>query len=227
MSISLVLFDLDSTLIDRQIGLDSWVREFSTVRELPEPSARVISDILRARAHPQDFVRVKLALGLADSVDSLWRSYVSGMAQQVHCYDGVLDGLRSLKADGWSIGIATNGAPDIQYAKLDGAGLSELVDGVCASGEVGRRKPDRTVFEVAARRCGARLEDGGWMVGDNPSTDMEGGRAAGLRTLWVSGERQWPEGVESPDVAVPDVRAAVGHLAKWGRSRSPQLSGAM
>ncbi|MER8231721.1 HAD family hydrolase [Streptomyces sp. NPDC094049] len=223
----LALFDLDNTLIDRQASLQRWARDFIAARGLPEVRARVITEALGARAHPADFVGIKATLGLHDSADFLWAEYVVGMAQRARCRVGVHDGLRAMRTDGWTLGIATNGAPDIQHAKLEGAGLAELVDGFCASGEVGKRKPERAVFEEAARRCGASLMDGGWMVGDNPDTDVEGGRAAGLHTLWVSADQQWPEGCHRPDVTVPDALEAVGHLIKWGRSRLPQSTGSV
>ncbi|MGW5263162.1 HAD family hydrolase [Microbispora sp. NPDC004025] len=45
--------------------------------------------------------------------------------------------------------------------------------------------PDAGLFEIAARRCGMSLAGEGWMVGDHPVKDIGGGRAAGLRTIWV------------------------------------------
>ncbi|WP_184611045.1 HAD hydrolase-like protein [Sphaerisporangium krabiense] len=53
----------------------------------------------------------------------------------------------------------------------------------CAEGV---RKPDVSLFETAAHRCGASLRNGGWMVGDNPIKDIIGGRTAGLSTMWVN-----------------------------------------
>lgn len=53
-------------------------------------------------------------------------------------------------------------------------------------GAEGVRKPDRRLFEIAAARCGVSAVDGGWMVGDSLVKDIGGGRAAGLRTVWVN-----------------------------------------
>ncbi len=117
-----------------------------------------------------------------------------------------------MRAVGWTLGLVTNGALDIQLAKLESAGLAELFDGVCASGEVGVRKPSLDVFRIAAERCGATLDKGGWMVGDNPETDIEGGRAAGLQTAWISAGRHWPAGVRSPDLVARTASEAIGSL---------------
>ncbi|WP_374225189.1 HAD family hydrolase [Streptomyces sp. ISL-98] len=90
-----------------------------------------------------------------------------------------------------------------------------LLDAVCISEEVGARKPSVAIFNVAAVRCGVRLAEGGWMVGDNPKTDVEGGRSAGLRTAWISAGRRWPTDARSPDLRAADVSAAIGSLLEW------------
>ena len=209
----LALFDLDNTLIDRQRGLEQWARDFVVSRSLSPRAALIIGDRLRERAHPEDFERLRDALGLRHAASDLWREYVEGMARAARCSPAALGGLRALRREGWTLGVATNGASDIQRAKLERSGLAPLFHGVCVSEEAGARKPVRKFFETAAARCGTRLSAGGWMIGDNPETDIEGGRAAGLRTMWIAAGRQWPTGVHSPDVVVADVTEATAALS--------------
>ncbi|MFD7228856.1 HAD family hydrolase [Streptomyces sp. NPDC059881] len=208
----LALFDLDNTLIDRRRCLDEWARGFVGSRCMPREQAAVISDELRERAYPVDFARLRETLGLSDTPGDLWQEYVAGIARSVRCFPGVLEGLEELRSLGWSTGIATNGAADIQRAKLAATGLAPLFDGVCVSEEIGARKPAPRHFEVAAAMCGGRSTAGGWMVGDNPGTDMEGGRTAGLRTLWVTHGRPWIYGPRKPDMVVRDVAEAINAL---------------
>ncbi|MER7662816.1 HAD family hydrolase [Streptomyces sp. NPDC096193] len=186
----LALFDLDDTLVDRCGGLEDWARGFVRSRRLPAAAQSVICERLRQRAYPADFVHLRDALGLSDDPGDLWREYVDGIARSVRCSPGVLEGLEVLRAEGWTLGIATNGAGDIQRAKLAASGLALHFDGICVSEEVGARKPAREHFDAAAALCGMSLSAGGWMVGDNPATDIAGGRAAGLRTVLVSGGRE-------------------------------------
>ncbi|MEV6669923.1 HAD family hydrolase [Streptomyces sp. NPDC051162] len=208
----LALFDLDNTLIDRSAGLESWARGFVRSRSLPREAEAVICDRLRERAHPEDFIGLGAALGLSDDPGDLWNEYVDGVARSVRCVPGAREGLEALRGAGWTIGIATNGAGDIQRAKLAATGLVPLFDGICVSGEVGVRKPERRLFEVAAAECGASLSAGGWMVGDNPETDMGGARAAGLRALWVANGREWADGLPEPDVMAPSIAEAIEAL---------------
>ncbi|MFD9461693.1 HAD family hydrolase [Streptomyces sp. NPDC060027] len=205
----LALFDLDNTLIDRSAGLKHWARDFVRARSLPPEAEAVIGDRLRDRAHREDFVGLGVALGLSDRPGDLWHEYVDGVARSVCCFPGAREGLEALRGAGWTIGVATNGAGDIQRAKLAAAGLTPLFDGICVSEEVGVRKPERRLFEAAAAECGASLSAGGWMVGDNPEKDMGGARAAGLQTLWIASGREWAHGLYEPDVMVPGIVEAI------------------
>ncbi|MGP3999772.1 HAD family hydrolase [Streptomyces sp. 8N706] len=118
--------------------------------------------------------------------------------------------------------MATNGATDIQEAKLCATGIADRVDAVCISEEVGARKPDPAVFREAVRRCGAALGGiDGWMVGDNPMKDIEGGRVTGLRTVWVDHAGAWPKDLREPDHRVPDIRSAMDVLVGLHSSRIP------
>ncbi|MFE3238647.1 HAD family hydrolase, partial [Kitasatospora indigofera] len=94
---------------------------------------------------------------------------------------------------------------------LKASGIDALVDGVCISEEAGTRKPDPAIFETAAASVGRSLARGGWMVGDNAALDGVGGRAAGLRTVWVSHGRPWPGGTE-PDYIALDVLDALEYV---------------
>ncbi|MEU1197487.1 HAD family hydrolase [Streptomyces sp. NPDC005813] len=208
----LALFDLDNTLVDRSAGLEHWVRGFVRSRALCREAEAVIGDRLRDRARPEDFEGLVTTLDLSDDPGDLWREYVDGIARSVRCFPGARDGLEALRGAGWTLGIATNGAGDIQRAKLAATRLAPLFDGICVSGEVGVRKPERRLFEAAAAECRASLGAGGWMVGDNPETDMGGARAAGLRTLWVANGRDWVDGLREPDAMASGIAEAIAVL---------------
>ncbi|MGW0597295.1 HAD family hydrolase [Streptomyces sp. NPDC002776] len=205
----LALFDLDNTLVDRRGGLEDWVRGFVRARRLPGEAQSIICERLRERAYPADFVHLREALGLSDDPGDLWREYVDGIARSVRCFPGVREGLEALRGEGWTLGIATNGAGDIQRAKLAALGLASHFDGICVSEEIGARKPAREHFEAAVALCGLRLSVGGWMVGDNPETDIEGARATGLRTAWVANGRTWSDGLREADIVASGVAEAI------------------
>ncbi|GHB84737.1 haloacid dehalogenase [Streptomyces cirratus] len=207
----LALFDLDGTLIDRQAALSDAVTALCRAHTFDTPIERWLRGVLADRANPSDFARLRTDFGLTEPAEQLWQEYVDLIAGSVTCRSEILEGLRQLRAAGWTIGIVTNGAGDIQRAKLAAAGITNLAVGVAASGDLEIRKPARELFELAASRCGRSLTDGGWMIGDNPSGDIGGGHQAGLRTIWLRG-RPWPDGLHTADHTVDDATDAIAIL---------------
>lgn len=204
----LALFDLDGTLVDRQTAVIDAITALSRTHAFDAITEHQLRTDLVDRANPDDFARLCGTFELPAPAAQLWQEYVGLMADAVTCRSEVLEGLIRLRAAGWTIGIVTNGAGDIQRAKLTGSGLADLVDGVAASGDLEIRKPDRSLFELAATRCGASLADGGWMIGDNPAGDIGGGHQAGLRTIWLR-DRPWPDGLPAAHHVVDDVTDAI------------------
>lgn len=196
----LVLFDMDNTLIDLDAAFGVWAAEFAGIHGLGDDGVRWLLD-LDIPHRDLMFRWIKYHFDLAASAEELWAAYRARMPQLVECRPEVLSMLARLRGQGWKVGIVTNGTADNQLGKLRATGLAGAVDGYALSGVEGIRKPDVALFEIAASRCGVLLADGGWMVGDNPVADVEGGRAAGLRTIWVTRE---PHGSDA-DHVVADV----------------------
>ncbi|MGW5851848.1 HAD family hydrolase [Streptomyces sp. NPDC055254] len=201
-------FDLDGTLADRQSALSDALTCLSRSRALSPGAEQWLRIELADRATVNDFARLRDTFGLEASAADMWQEYVDLMSAAVTCRPEILEGLARLRAAAWTIGIITNGASDIQRAKLAATGLVDLVDGVAVSGDLEIRKPDLRLFELAATRCGVNLADGGWMIGDNPAGDIGGGHQAGLRTIWLRG-RPWPDDLPAAHHVVDDVTDAI------------------
>lgn len=207
----LALFDLDNTLVSRRTALSNAITDLCNDCGYGTDVEEWLRTQLAERANVDDFVRLVARFRLSDDVAQLWRRYVDRMTASITCRPEVLNGLDGMRTAGWTIGIVTNGAGDIQRAKLAATGLDRLINGLAVSGDVEIRKPDRRLFELAASRCGANLADGGWMVGDSPTGDIGGGHQAGLRTIWLRG-RPWPEDLPAADHVVNDVTDAIAIL---------------
>jgi HAD superfamily hydrolase (TIGR01549 family) len=205
----LVLFDLDNTLADRTAAFHRWAHEFLAGHGLPGDQCSTLAELdhdgFRDRT---DFLTaVKMRFGLDETVETLLADYDERYPRSYRPEHAAITQVARLRAAGARVGIVTNGRPS-QALKLDVTGLGAAVDGVCVSSLVGARKPDRAIFEEAARRCRADLA-GGWMVGDSPEADIEGGRHAGLRTAWLRRGRDWPDRFDQPDLVTGSVTAAV------------------
>lgn len=102
------------------------------------------------------------------------------------------------------VGILSDADTDFLIASLARAELR--VDAVVCSQEVGSYKPHAAMFWSLCERLGAAPEEVVY-VGDNPVTDIEGARRAGLRTIWLNrGSAAWPRELEPPDAEVTSLR---------------------
>jgi HAD superfamily hydrolase (TIGR01549 family) len=209
----LALFDLDGTLVDRRAAFAAWAEEFVIEHRLDGEAFAYLLAADASHSGPMDsfFAAACRTFDLVEPPSQLWQQYRRRMPQLVSCRPEDLDALRRLRGAGWRIGVVTNGMTDNQLAKIRNTGLSGLLDGWCVSGEVGIRKPDPGIFRLAAHRCGSTAGPGGWMIGDSLDLDIAGGRAAGLRTIWLAA-RDGSEKGPKPDFTVDSVAEAVGVL---------------
>jgi putative hydrolase of the HAD superfamily len=128
-------------------------------------------------------------------------------------YPEVRAALSALRAVGFATAIVTNGAADLQRAKLADAGLERAVDLVVVSSEVGTKKPDPAIAEHALLELGADPSRS-WFVGDNLWVDVEVGVRAGMRTVWVNrAGRIRPADAPVPDVELADLAGLPERLA--------------
>jgi HAD superfamily hydrolase (TIGR01549 family) len=213
------LFDLDNTLVDRCGAFSRWASDFVTERGLGVAAADILRELDRdgfASRHAL-FTAARTRLGLDDSVERLTAEYRHRYPAYFEPDRGVQDALARLRADGWRLGVVTNGPPT-QREKIARAGLAALVDGVVISEEVGTAKPEPEIFEEALRRCGVDRAAGHvtWMLGDTPGPDIGGGRALGFRTAWFHRGRTWPEHDFRPDAVVADMTEAARLLSAQG-----------
>lgn len=85
----------------------------------------------------------------------------------------------------YRIGIITNNRTAEQADKLRFLGMTELVDALITSEDVGVAKPDPRIFQAALQQLGAQPEET-VLVGDNWVADVLGARAVGIRPLWLN-----------------------------------------
>jgi len=91
-----------------------------------------------------------------------------------------LDGLRTR----YRLALLTNGAPDIQRAKIEGSGLAPYFAVIVVSGELGIGKPDPRIFAHTLGQLGVAAS-ATVMIGDHLVNDIRGAQAAGMRAIWL------------------------------------------
>jgi HAD superfamily hydrolase (TIGR01549 family) len=210
--VSLLLCDLDDTLVDRAGAFASWAGRFCLGLGLDAGGLAwlVAEDRDGFRPRPELFALVRDRFGLAASVDDLTADFYREFPALFHCDEAVRDALTRARSAGWRIGIVTNGSPT-QELKIRAAGLDALVDTWCISAVEGVRKPDSRLLELAAERCGAPLT-GGWLVGDAPEADIGAARRAGISSIWLRRGREWPRDDYAPTMEADSFPQAMARL---------------
>jgi FMN phosphatase YigB (HAD superfamily) len=214
--VPLAIFDLDNTLVDRAASFLRWATRFAAVQGLEPADVTWLVDADGDGLVPRSLLLAGIRKRF--SVDLPLNAYQAQIVELVELDPAVAVALDGLRTAGWKVAIATNGQTHQQSAKIRRTGLDAHVDAVAISEEAGERKPGRRIFEVAAERCGARLTDGGWMIGDAPEADIAGGRNAGLRTVWMRRGREWDAAFPMPDRVADGLPAAVEAVRSAPRS---------
>lgn len=94
--------------------------------------------------------------------------------------------LARLRAEGYLLGLLSDGEPEIQYGKLDAIGLRAAFDATLVSGELGRDawKPSPRGLTTLLERLGVEPSEAVY-VSDNPAKDFKAARDAGMRSIRV------------------------------------------
>jgi HAD superfamily hydrolase (TIGR01549 family) len=116
-----------------------------------------------------------------DMVDT-WREVVLNEVKPFADTLTVLDALRPH----YTTGIVTNGYMALQQAKIKRYHLAEHVDFTLISEAAGYHKPDPRIFYTALQLAGQPTPAQTLYIGDNPTTDIQGARAAGLIPIFFN-----------------------------------------
>jgi HAD superfamily hydrolase (TIGR01549 family) len=207
-SVDAVLFDIDNTLCSyrrtsgdilplafESVGVDhfftaeeyvdrynEFADESDGIRDLRE---RCFAAFASERGYDTDVSRA-VARAFAAERDHSNVEYCPGARETLSALDGEVP-----------LAAVTNGAPEMQSAKLDGLGLGDFFETVVYAGYDAPAKPSAEPFHLALDALDA-TPDRTLHVGDSLSSDIAGGHRAGVQTAWVHGEHDQPTAEPDP-----------------------------
>lgn len=220
-----ITLDLDDTLWEihpvirrAERALYEWLEQHFpriTERYRPEDMRAVRSQVVAEfaeQAHDLTFLRrtVLGRLGAAagyrdDFIDDAFAVF-DAVRNDVELFPEVVPTLESLR-DRYTLIAVTNG-----NANLETIGIAHLFHDIITAAKAGAAKPARAVFDMAVDVGGASHQQT-LHVGDHPEYDVDGARAAGLRTVWVNRNSDaWPDSLATPDIEVLHIGELVSHL---------------
>lgn len=95
--------------------------------------------------------------------------------------------------------LASNGTAVVQQGRMTSADLYPYFEECFVSQELGHNKPSKAYFDAAFARIPGFDPAECLMVGDSLTSDIQGGKNAGVRTVWVN-----PKHKTAPEHLKPD-----------------------
>jgi putative hydrolase of the HAD superfamily len=137
------------------------------------------------------------------------QAYGSAIQQQATLIDGAVETVTAVKAAGYKVGLVSNTIFPGEMHRADMArfGLLDHFDTTLFSADVNKWKPNADPFLHVLAALGMRAETAVY-IGDDPASDMVGGKAARMRTIYFPSSQRFPQ----PDGVKPD--GQIGSLAE-------------
>ena len=205
--IKAVFFDLDGTLCDSDTAWDIAQRDMFQLfhKHYPDVSEAALTEAWRT-VHQELFKQLnagkcsmaevrdsrfqclfkELDLPIDKIMEELSDFFCSRYLTSLCLYDDVTV-LEELHA--YHVGIITNGAhddhTDSQLSKVRHLGLSERIQSLTISGEIGIRKPNLEIFKVACERASVLPEEA-MFIGDSVQNDIVGANRAGMTSVHIN-----------------------------------------
>jgi putative hydrolase of the HAD superfamily len=104
--------------------------------------------------------------------------------EEMFVFPGAHDAIDALKAHGVKLALVTNGAAEIQRAKVERFALTHRFDHIQIEGEHGFGKPDERAYLHAMQALGVTAPET-WMIGDNLEWEIEVPQRLGIYAIWI------------------------------------------
>ncbi|MYZ47453.1 phosphoglycolate phosphatase [Propylenella binzhouense] len=186
---SLLVFDLDGTLVDTApdllAALDAVLREHGFPPAGPSARDGIghgARHLIEVALHRQGTVASSALLDRMHA--DFLRHYSAHICDGSRPYPGALEALDALEAAGWRFAICTNKLEGLSRELLTTLGIAERFLAICGADTFEMRKPHPGHLLRTIARAGGD-PDRAVMVGDS-RTDVETARAAGIPFVGVS-----------------------------------------
>lgn len=189
-----VLFDLDNTLLDfltfkketAKAAAKAMIKQGLPATEI-EAYGKIFSvydekGIEYQKTFYEVVKQYNLEINLAEKIQQAGiLAYLQRKSEVLRPYPMVKSTMRRLKEKGLKLGIVSDAPRNKVWQRLIITGLENEFEFVITHSDTQEFKPHPSPFTLALKRLGV-LPDAVLFVGDNPSRDIKGAKAVGMRT---------------------------------------------
>ena len=199
--IKFVLIDLDDTILDFRMA------EHSALKRTLESFGRAVTEKMLSdyslinKAQWERLERGELTRGqvkteryrllfekysiTAVRPAEMTARYEKNLAIGHFFVDGAEDLLSALSKD-YRLFLVSNGAKNVQFSRIESAGIEEYFERIFISEEIGFLKPEKEFFETALSSVDGFKKEEAVILGDSLTADIKGGKNFGVRTIWFN-----------------------------------------
>lgn len=201
--ITTLLFDLDGTLIDtNELIIQSFLHVFE--KYYPEQYKR--DDVLPFMGPTLIETFGEMNPEKMDEMIQMYRDFnISKHDSMVIAFDGVVDTLKTLKAEGYKLAIVTSKLREVAKMGTKLTKIDEYFDVFVGHDDVKVHKPNPEALLLAMEKLGSKPEET-MMIGDN-FHDINAAKAAGTVSVGVAWTVRGREYIESyqPDYVIDQI----------------------
>ena len=211
--IKYVFLDLDDTILDFHRAEAVALKKTLTHMGIPPTDATVtryseINDaqwkllekgvLTRAEVKLRRFQLLFEELGVEVDAEAARRYYEEQLGVGHYFMPGAEAHLRALHGR-YRLFIMSNGTTAVQKGRIESAGIAPLFEAIFLSEQIGFVKPQKEFFDACFAAIDGFDPREAILFGDSLSSDIQGGRNAGILTCWFN-----PHGKEQDPVVRPD-----------------------
>ena len=198
--IEFLFLDLDDTILDfhkaERVAISKTIREFGV-----EPSEEILNlyhginkwhweqlelgKLTRAEVLVNRFGVLFEKLGKEVDASQCARIYEKNLSTGHWFLPGAEEAVERLSKK-YRLFLASNGTAVVQKGRMTSANLYRFFETVFVSQEIGYNKPSKAYFDACFARIPGFDKEKAMIVGDSLTSDIKGGRNAGITTVWVN-----------------------------------------
>ena len=140
-------------------------------------------------------------LGMSCDAKKISEIYEDFLGEGHYFIPGAEDMLEDLSKS-YHLYLASNGAVKVQRSRIESAGIEKYFENIFLSEQIGYEKPDIRFFEKCFAQIPGFKREEALILGDSLTSDIRGGKNAGILTVWFNPHRKQIEEGIVPDYEI-------------------------
>lgn len=210
-----VLMDLDETLFDflkgeraalagalMSYGYSPDEQVLDLYHEINDRHWKMLErgEITKQELNPMRFRCFSEMTGMDLPAETVCVQYEKNLSEKFCFIPGAEETLKQL-SEKYRVYASSNGYTATQVKRIRLSGIEKYFSDIFISEAIGYEKPAEEFFRVCFERIPGFVPDETVIVGDSLTSDIAGGRNAGIRTVWFN-YRKKESGAVAPDYTV-------------------------